>query len=184
MKKLRGRGVSPAMIVAGVALSVALAGTAIAGPGANVSAVSKAKVKRIARGQANKVLNGREANLNVNSAKTASPTGPSGGDLAGEYPNPELAGRTVGADQLKSVTAVVGQGVQVAQGASAEASVTCPPGTRLVSIGFEWAGDQTGTSIIYASPTFVGDPNTTAVVRGRNTGNANTLFAEASCLEQ
>ena len=62
---------SPAMVVAAVALSFALAGSAIAGTGALKQAITKSTVKKIAKKQANKVLNQRESSLNVNSAKTA-----------------------------------------------------------------------------------------------------------------
>jgi hypothetical protein len=62
---------SPAMVVATVALSFALVGTAIAGPSALTSAVSKSQVKKIAKKQANKAIDQREAGLNVNSATTA-----------------------------------------------------------------------------------------------------------------
>ena len=45
---------SPAIVVAVVALVAAVAGTAVAGPGASTSAVTKAKVKKIANKQINK----------------------------------------------------------------------------------------------------------------------------------
>jgi hypothetical protein len=66
---------SPAMVVACVALSLALAGSAVAGTAVLDKAVTKSKVKKIAKKQgkkqANKVLTQREASLNVNSAVTA-----------------------------------------------------------------------------------------------------------------
>lgn len=62
---------SPAMVVAVVALSFALVGSAVAGTGALDRALTKSKVRAIAKKQANKVLNQRESGLNVNSAKTA-----------------------------------------------------------------------------------------------------------------
>jgi len=62
---------SPAMVVAAVALTFALAGSAVAGTDGLTRAITKSKVKTIANKQANKVLNGREASLNVNGAKTA-----------------------------------------------------------------------------------------------------------------
>ena len=65
------RGPSPALIVAAIALIFAIAGTAIAGPDAISNKITKAKVKKIAKKQANKVLDSRESSLNVNSAKTA-----------------------------------------------------------------------------------------------------------------
>jgi hypothetical protein len=54
-----------------VALIFALGGSAIAGPDAITSVVTKKKVKKIAKKQANKVLDRREGKLNVKSAKTA-----------------------------------------------------------------------------------------------------------------
>jgi hypothetical protein len=62
---------SAAMIVAVVALSLALVGTAIAAPDALTSKITKSKVKQIAKKQATKAIDAREAGLNVNSAKTA-----------------------------------------------------------------------------------------------------------------
>jgi hypothetical protein len=47
---------SPAIIVAVVALIAALAGTAMAGPGAETSKITKSKVKKIANKQINKQL--------------------------------------------------------------------------------------------------------------------------------
>lgn len=59
---------SPALIVAVVALIAALAGTAIAEPGASSSALTKSKVKRIANKQAGKQI---EALLPIGSAELA-----------------------------------------------------------------------------------------------------------------
>ena len=59
---------SPALIVAVVALVAALAGTAIAGPGASSSAITKSKVKKIANKQAGKQI---AALLPIGSAELA-----------------------------------------------------------------------------------------------------------------
>jgi hypothetical protein len=53
---LTNRWPSPALIVAVVALVAALAGTAIADPGASSSKITKAKVKKVANKQINKRL--------------------------------------------------------------------------------------------------------------------------------
>lgn len=58
---------SPGTIIAALALTFAIAGTAIAAPGATTSAVKKSTVKKIA----NKQIDKAEPGLNVNSAKTA-----------------------------------------------------------------------------------------------------------------
>ena len=59
-----------------VALSFAIVGTAVAGPGAILNKISKSKVKKISKRQANKAIDAREADLNVNSALTAEVGGP------------------------------------------------------------------------------------------------------------
>ena len=59
---------SPAIIVAVVALVAALAGTAVAGPGAVSSKLTKAKVKLVSQKQARKILRQEAPNLEVGSA--------------------------------------------------------------------------------------------------------------------
>lgn len=62
---------SPAIVLASVALALALVGTAIAGPDALTSKITKAKVKSIARKQADKRITARAPNLSVDHANTA-----------------------------------------------------------------------------------------------------------------
>lgn len=59
------------MVVAVVALSLAMIGTAVAGPDAISDKITRSKIKSIAKKQANKAITAREATLNVNRAKTA-----------------------------------------------------------------------------------------------------------------
>ena len=56
---------SPALIVAALALVVALAGTAIAAPDIATKKVTKSKVKKIAKQQANKQIKKKAPNLAV-----------------------------------------------------------------------------------------------------------------------
>ena len=55
---------------------------------------------------------------------------------------------------------------------------------RLIVLERLFAATPRGTRITYTSPSFVGDSNTTWVVRGRVDAGAtaNTLHAEANCL--
>ena len=73
---------SPAMVVAVVALSLALVGSAVAGTSTLNKGVSKSKVKKIAKKQIKKAAPG----LSVAHADTAA--GPAGGALSGNYPDP------------------------------------------------------------------------------------------------
>ena len=110
-----------------------------------------------------------------------------GAEIAnGSVLSADLGGGALVAPKLGSAFAVVGAGVLVSPGNSREATVTCPGGSRLLSGGFEWLSDAAdGMSVLSSSPSFVGDPNKTWVVRGRSdTGSpGNTLFAEALCLD-
>jgi hypothetical protein len=91
----------------------------------------------------------------------------------------------VGADQLGLVNSVESQGVNVQAGTSQQATATCSNGRRLLGGGFQWQNNTNGTAIILSSPV-AGSENTSWVVEGRvdTGGTANTLFAEALCLNQ
>lgn len=71
MKLSQASRPSPAMVLAALALVFAMVGTAVAGPDAMSSKITKSKVKKIATKQANKAIDQAEPGLNVNSAKTA-----------------------------------------------------------------------------------------------------------------
>ncbi len=121
---------SPAMVIAVVALSFALAGTAVAGPDSLTRAVTKSKVKKIAKKQANKAIDQREGSLNVKSADTA--------------------------DRLANVT-VQKEEFEVLDNTANGALATCPGGQQVISGGvITGANDSFITNSVPASA-LVGD---------------------------
>jgi hypothetical protein len=106
---------SPAIVVAVVALIAAVAGTAVAGPGAETS-VSKKKTKQIAKKQVNKLAPG----------------------IANDEITDRAPGLTVGtANQLANVTYVKGPETTVPADANTYllAGAICPAGTNVVGGG-------------------------------------------------
>jgi hypothetical protein len=85
MKLSKASRPSPALVLAALALVFAMVGTAIAGPDAISSKVTTKKVKKIAKKQANKVLDQRESSLNVNSADSAANADNLGGQPPSAY---------------------------------------------------------------------------------------------------
>jgi hypothetical protein len=99
----------------------------------------------------------------------------------------KLAPGAVGGATLANTFPVQGRDQFVNAGHTEQTSVSCPPGSRLLSGGAEWSpNSDDNTAIISSSPSFTGDPTRTWVVQGRvDRGGAarDHLFAEALCLD-
>jgi hypothetical protein len=110
---------SPALIVAVVALVAALAGTAIAGPGASTSKVTKSKVKKITNKQINKRVPWGTADIADNAVTTP------------KIANDAVTGVKLAAINTRSTTV----NIPAAGTPYAEATASCQSGERLLSGG-------------------------------------------------
>src|SRR5262249_42612435 len=70
MGRLKRFGSSPALIVAGLAIAIAITTTAVAGPQAIISAINKKEKKQV-KNISNQQITNRAPGLSVSSAKTA-----------------------------------------------------------------------------------------------------------------
>jgi trimeric autotransporter adhesin len=95
----------------------------------------------------------------------------------------EIAADSVGGSELRGVTTVHSEGVQVGPGGAANAFAVCSGGKVVLAGGFAWQDDSQAT--IVASAPSETTPHRTWVVRGHipSGGTGNTLYAWATCLD-
>ena len=199
-KRLLAHRPSPAMLVAVVALVSSLTGGALAAALIDTSDIQNGAVtkKKLHKNSVNtkKVKNGSllEQDFQAGELPGNGPqgpkgdpgepgpaSGPAGGDLDGNYPNPSIADGAVKASKLGNLTTRSDE-VSIPDGNGDVANIECNAGELRISGGTSTVGVGTaaGWSLIRSGPT--GTNGWSAAARNE-TGSAGTLVVQALCLE-
>ena len=109
-RKLTGLRPSPAIVVAVMALVAAVAGTAVAGPGASTSKITKKKVTKIATKVANQEIDKRAPGLSVAHANTATSATTATNATNASHANTATSAETAANAEALSGNTVVGEG--------------------------------------------------------------------------
>jgi type II secretory pathway pseudopilin PulG len=156
----RGLRPSPAIVVAIMALVAAVAGTAVAGPGATSSKITKKKVTKIAQNVANQQISARESGLRVAHAVTSdNANNANTANTATNATNATNAQKAADADALSGNT-IVAEGDIDGPGALGGNGCTSVPATA--------TGAQAGDHVLVTPP--AGWPTYDIGFSGRVTG--------------
>jgi len=153
-----------------IAIFIALSGTAVAAQagGDHGLKAKTAKAKKGPRGPAGPP------------GPPGPATGAAGGALTGNYPNPGLAGNSVGSGNLKGTYAAVSPGTDPGSTFTLQ-TASCNPGDRVLGGGYSW-DEENGTFVEFSTPDTLVNPNKWVVKGQSPSSTTNTLRAWALCL--
>jgi hypothetical protein len=176
MRRLRSRP-KPALVIATLSLVAALAGTAVAGSDVQSSAVSKKKVKKIARKQATKQINKLAPGLSVLNAENATNSDQLDNLNSTDF---RRSNDVIGASDLGTIRQRSSAPTNVAPGGSLDsARRQCNPGEQVLTGG----NDFTGTDAAIVASRFE-PPNGWVVFLRNDAGSGDaTITTHVYCLQ-
>jgi hypothetical protein len=191
MKRISRLRPSPAIVVSFIALTAAVGGTAVAAPrpapDSTLQAVTKSKVKTIAKNQANKAITQRAPTLEVLLAQTVADNAITTAKLADNaVTSAKIADNAVTSAKIAEAavkarefgpTQTVTNGAGLANATVGTVQVQCPTGTQVLNGG----GTSTAAANVFVLRSFQSG-NGWAITFQNNSGAAQTITAIATCL--
>lgn len=176
----KSRRPSATMIVAAVALTLALTGSAIAMPSASTRAVTKSTVKKIAKSQADKVVTSRAPGLSVAKAATAdSATSAGSATNATNATNAGNLGGVPAAQYVRGVEIVLEETAFTS--ADKDVNANCPAGKQVIGGGAQINTQDTSIALQASRPSLNGLHWDTRAVEVNPTAVNWQLAAYAIC---